>query len=142
MAVLLDVNVLLALTSAQHEHAHTAAIWFNGISPGDGVVCRVAQLGLLRLLNDPAVLKEEALDATTCWETWDAFTADSRIRVEYAEPDGLEREFRRLTRGKNYYPKLWTDAYLAAYASAANLKVATLDRTSIKFADIDVELVK
>jgi hypothetical protein len=50
-------------------------------------------------------------------------------RVAYAdEPPGLEDSGRRLTRSREPRHRLWTDAYLAAFAFSAHLPLATLDR--------------
>jgi hypothetical protein len=62
---LCDVNVLLALTTDRHAFHTTAVRWLDGVSAGGAVICRVAQTGLLRLLNNPAVMREDVLDAQT-----------------------------------------------------------------------------
>ena len=52
VSTLCDVNVLLALVTDRHA-AHTAAVsWLNGVPAGDAAICRIAQTGLLRLLNN------------------------------------------------------------------------------------------
>lgn len=62
MAALCDVNVLLAMCSDRHVHHGVASEWAGGVTKRHEIaVCRVTQLGLLRLLNNPAVMKEEAL---------------------------------------------------------------------------------
>jgi uncharacterized protein len=61
---LCDVNVLLALVTERHVHHAAAVRWFDTLPAGAAVVCRVAQMGLLRLLNSPTVMREEALDAS------------------------------------------------------------------------------
>ena len=67
---LCDVNVLLALVTDRHA-AHAAAVrWLDGMTVGGAMICRVAQTGLLRLLNNPAVMREEALDTAACWGLW------------------------------------------------------------------------
>jgi uncharacterized protein len=54
--MLCDVNLLLALVTDRHAHHAAAVRWFDTLAAGDAVVCRIAQMGLLRLLNNPAVL--------------------------------------------------------------------------------------
>jgi predicted nucleic acid-binding protein len=44
------------------------------------------------------------------------------------EPRNLEAELRALTAGATSSPKTWMDAYLAAFAEAANLTLVTFDR--------------
>jgi toxin-antitoxin system PIN domain toxin len=111
---LCDVNVLLALVTDRHA-SHAAAVrWFDGLQAGGARICRVAQTGLLRLLNNPAVMREDALDAAACWQLWHRLLEDERIRFTPTEPPSLDAAFERYTRGKAFTPRLWTDAYLAA----------------------------
>jgi toxin-antitoxin system PIN domain toxin len=126
--MLCDVNVLLALVTDRHA-AHAAAVrWLDGVPAGGAIICRVAQTGLLRLLNNPAVMGEDVLDTTACWELWRRLLEDERVRFAPAEPPGLDAAFARFTSGKAFTPRLWTDAYLAAYAQASGLTLVTFDR--------------
>jgi predicted nucleic acid-binding protein len=53
MAALPDINVLLPLIYGAHVHHGAAVAWLNTIQEdGELVLCRVSQLGLLRLLNN------------------------------------------------------------------------------------------
>jgi predicted nucleic acid-binding protein len=56
---LCDVNLLLALVTDRHAHHPGAVRWFDILAVSDAVVCRIVQMGLLRLLNNPAVMQEE-----------------------------------------------------------------------------------
>jgi uncharacterized protein len=125
---LCDVNVLLALVTDRHA-AHAAAVrWLDGVTVGGAMICRVAQTGLLRLLNNPAVMREDALDTAACWEFWHRLLEDERIRFPPTEPPGLDTVFERFTTGRAFTPRLWTDAYLAAYAQASGLVLVTFDQ--------------
>jgi uncharacterized protein len=56
----------------------------------------------------------------------DRLTED--IRFEFGlEPVGLEHYWRRMTMIDSYSPKVWTDRYLAAFATTAGLQVVTFD---------------
>jgi predicted nucleic acid-binding protein len=61
------------------------------------------------------------------WKLLDQIQADDRIEF-LSEPEGLEREFRARSRMPSRSPKVWGDAYLLAFASAAGLKLVTFDR--------------
>jgi predicted nucleic acid-binding protein len=100
----------------------------NEMSAGETVVCRIAQIGLLRMLNNPAVMKEEALDTASCWTLWRRLVKDERILPAPIEPPGFETSFERFTHGRTFSPRLWTDAYLAAFAHAGGLELVTFDR--------------
>jgi predicted nucleic acid-binding protein len=64
--MLCDVNVLLALVTDRHA-AHAIAVrWLDSVTVGGSTICRVAQTGLLRLLNNLAVMREDALVTAAC----------------------------------------------------------------------------
>jgi predicted nucleic acid-binding protein len=61
MAALPDINVLLPLTYGAHVHHAAAVAWLDTVQEdGELVLCRVSQLGLLRLLNNPAATGADA----------------------------------------------------------------------------------
>lgn len=128
MPALVDVNVLLALVADRHVHHNLALRWAESVPADEAILCRVTQLGLLRLLNNPTVLGEEALEAAQCWAVWHQLLEDERFRFAPEEPPGLDAALERYTVGRAFSPRLWTDAYLAAYAIAARLILVTFDR--------------
>jgi len=133
MRVLADVSWLLPLCYGGHEHHEPARRWLETLPNGDGVVvCRLAQMGLLRLLSNPAVMSLDVCTTDGAWKLNDQLFGDSRFSLE-AEPPTIEAELRRLTKGFPYSPKLWQDAYLAAFAVAADLSLVTFDQGFRKF---------
>ena len=44
------------------------------------------------------------------------------------QPEAIEPEFRRFSALRSWSPKVWADAYLAAFAAVAGLRLVTLDR--------------
>ena len=127
MAVLLDINILLPLTYGAHVHHAAAVAWLDTIQQdGDLILCRVSQLGLLRLLNNPAAMGTDVQNGSEAWKTWDALLADHRFRFA-DEPDGFEAQFRGLTTPFAHHPKSWQDAYLAAFALATDVELVTFD---------------
>lgn len=122
-----DLNVWVALTAARHVHHAVVSDWLNGL--GDDVrlhFCRFSQLGLLRLLTSPAVMGEDVLSQRAAWRVYDAWVRDFRVSF-LDEPPDLEPEFRGLSRRPHPAPKDWADSYLAAFANAADLMLATFD---------------
>lgn len=142
MPVLCDVNVLLALVTDRHAHHATAVRWLDSVAAGEAVICRVAQTGLLRLLNNPAVLREEALDTAACWVLWHRLLEDERMQFVPTEPPGLDAAFEQFTRGRAYTPRLWTDAYLAAYARAGGLTLVTFDQGFHHFSSLAAHVLE
>ena len=61
------------------------------------------------------------------WEIYDESTKDERIAF-LAEPDGVDPGLRMFSKSHRALPKLWADANLAAFASAAGLRLVTFDR--------------
>jgi hypothetical protein len=140
--VLCDVNLLLALVTDRHALHGLAVLWVDSVPVGEAVVCRVAQVGLLRLLNNPAVMREEVLDTAGCWSLWQRLLEDERFRFASHEPVALDAAFERFTRGRTFSPRLWTDAYLAAYAHAGHLKLVTFDQGFRRFPGLSCEVLE
>jgi len=46
----------------------------------------------------------------------------------FPEPPGIEPEFSSLSNRNHAAPKAWTDAYLAAFASASDLTLISFDQ--------------
>ncbi|HTD88456.1 MAG TPA: hypothetical protein VK850_17920, partial [Candidatus Binatia bacterium] len=95
MPALCDVNFLFVLATDQHEHHARAVAWLERAELGHAVVCRHAQLGFFRLLNNPAILREEALRSDACWQIWRRLINDDRFRFLTTEPECLDEFFKR-----------------------------------------------
>jgi toxin-antitoxin system PIN domain toxin len=127
MPTLWDANLLLALCYDRHIH-HTAALaWLDSQQPGEVILCRSAQLSLLRLLCHPVVMGEDVCTQAQAWAVYDAILGDERFSF-YPEPEGVELLLRMYTQSGLASPNLLPDAYLAAFARAANLRLATFDK--------------
>ena len=70
---------------------------------------------------------DEVLSQSEAWTVYDRWLDDHRISL-VEEPHALERRFRALTRSRHAAPKAWADAYLAAFADAAQFRLVTFDR--------------
>jgi toxin-antitoxin system PIN domain toxin len=139
---LCDVNVLLALVTDRHAFHGLALRWAEGVATGGAVLCRVTQLGLLRLLNNPAVMREEALDTAGCWSLWHRLLEDERFHFAPEEPPGLDAALERFIKGRDFTPRAWTDAYLAAYAHSGHLTLVTFDRDFRSFPGLACDLLE
>ena len=122
-----DVNVWLALAFEVHVHHRRALEWFDTLPPRSCGFCRLTQQGFLRLASNPAVLKDSAVTLDEAWSCYDALLGDDRVFV-LTEPAGLEANWRRHTQRQSYSHRVWSDAYLAAFAEKSSLRVVTLDR--------------
>ena len=61
------------------------------------------------------------------WSAYDQWLEDDRV-LFLEEPPNLEPGFRTMSRRSQPDPKLWAEAYLAAFASAEEMKLVTFDR--------------
>jgi toxin-antitoxin system PIN domain toxin len=137
---LADVNVLIALLHAEHPHSLRANAWLDRLSSPDLVgLCRITQMGLLRLMTNSRWLKSEAREADEVWSGWGALLADGRFRF-LDEPSSLEREWRRLTAGLARGRMVETDSYLAAFAISAGIPIVTFDRGFERWPRLRVEI--
>ena len=127
MAALPDINVLVALSYGAHVHHAAALAWLDAVQKdGDVILCRLSQLGLLRLLNNPIAMGADVQSGFEAWKTWDAFLGDQRFRFE-DEAEGFELHFRALSASFAHEPKRWQDAYFAAFALATDVELVTFD---------------
>jgi uncharacterized protein len=122
-----DINVWLALTYDGHVHHHSARAWFEDVGRRSAVFCRVTQMGLLRLLTHEAVMGSDTLSQRDAWAAYDLLCADDRVAF-LVEPHDVEGRWRRMTAAARRGPKQWTDAYLAAFAIASDLRMVSFDR--------------
>jgi predicted nucleic acid-binding protein len=90
-------------------------------------------MGLLRLLTHESVMGSDVLSSRDAWRVYRAMLSDERIQFA-PEPFALEPEWRRLTAHARPTPKIWTVAYLAAFARAGGMRLVTLDRAVVSMA--------
>ena len=87
-------------------------------------------------------MREDVLDTTACWALWRQLLEDERIQFTVTEPPGLDAAFEQFTSGQAFSPRLWTDAYLAAYALAGGLLLVTFDRGFRRFSTLTCQLLE
>jgi toxin-antitoxin system PIN domain toxin len=127
MPTLVDVNLLLAVSYEGHAHHVPALAWLNEQGTGQIVLCRSTQLSLLRLLCNRSVMAENVCSMDRAWAVYEVIHEDDRFRF-YAESEGLETVLRKFTQSAQPSPKLWQDAYLAAFAVSSNIHLTTFDK--------------
>jgi toxin-antitoxin system PIN domain toxin len=128
-----DINVWLAITVSGHVHHRQAAAWYQGVKPEHVFFCRLTQLGLLRLLTTQAVMGPDVLTQRHAWDIYDQFIASGTQLAE--EPTDVEEAMRLLTWHSTSSPKLWTDAYLAAFAKQYGARLVTFDKALASIAN-------
>jgi toxin-antitoxin system PIN domain toxin len=125
--LLADSNIWLALD------------WLSNREPQQALFCRCTQQSFLRLLTTRAVLAPYRIPPLTnkaAWSVCEGLRADGRIAwVE--EPSGLEALWKNFAGGPKASPKLWMDAYLAAFAKAGGHQLVTTDKAFRQFKGLD-----
>lgn len=137
---LLDINVWLALTFEVHGHHRTAAGWFADREEGSCLFCRYSQSGFLRLSTNAAVFGKEAQSLADAWSFYDLLILDPRTGFSQ-EPLGLDHLWREMTMTQDYSPKVWNDAYLAAFAVAGGFTLATFDGGFAGYKNLECEIL-
>jgi len=127
MICLPDVNVWIGLTSNRHVHHALATSWLESLADTRLAFCRITELGLLRLLTNGHVMGPDVLTPRQAWRVYDQWRMDPRVDF-LLEPAGFGERWRELGDKVVGGPNAWTDAYLAAFASATDAAIVTLDR--------------
>jgi toxin-antitoxin system PIN domain toxin len=123
-----DINVWVALNDDRHVHHSIANDWYRELTHDSLIVfCRQTQLGLFRVLSTPAVMGDEALTLRGCWQIFDRWTGTGQVRWISGSAE-LEQSLRTRTSANSISPKMWTDAYLAAFAETGGLTLVTFDK--------------
>lgn len=137
---LADSNFWLALALFEHPLHVEAAKWMSSQKSARSVLfCRATEQSFLRLLSTAAVFAPYGLPPLTNAEAWllyERLRADKRIGFA-DEPRGLAGEWKKFSARPASSPKLWMDAYLAAFAVAGKIRLVTTDTGFRQFKGLD-----
>jgi toxin-antitoxin system PIN domain toxin len=134
--MLFDSNVWLALTFSAHpHHALAKEIFAEASAENPACFCRATQQSFLRLTTTPAILNAYGAEGFTNQDAAKLIKTLSGLSVVsiYGEPSGLESRWLELAKLPSASPKVWMDAYLAAFAILHGLEFVTLDRDFSNF---------
>jgi toxin-antitoxin system PIN domain toxin len=138
--ILADTNFWLALSLSKHEFHKTARDWFGGQSAVKPVLfCRATQQSFLRLLTTEGLMRYYGIPPMSnaaAWGIYDALHSDRRSGFA-AEPAAVEKRWKRFAERPSASPKLWMDAYLAAFAVAGSHTLVTTDQAFRQFDGLD-----
>lgn len=143
---LFDTSVWLAAIFTTHPFHLSAQNALRQASPAQpAVFCRATQQSFLRLATTPALLKAYGATGLTNRDalvTLGALMALPQV-CERAEPPGTPVLWHRLASLPTASPKVWMDAYLAAFAIGGGLRLVSLDQDFRNFtADgLDLQLL-
>lgn len=129
--MLFDSNIWLALTFSAHpHHALAKKLFAEASTEHPACFCRATQQSFLRLSTTPTILTAYGAegftnqDAAKLIQTLSGLPAVTTLD----EPSGLESRWLELARLPSASPKVWMDAYLAAFAIGHEAEFVTLDR--------------
>lgn len=128
---LVDTNVwIAALFSSHPAHVRAREVLAEATPAAPAVFCRATEQSFLRLATTPALLKvygAEGLSNRDALVALRGFLALPQI-CRREEPPGIAEQWHRLADRDTASPKVWMDAYLAAFAIQGGLRLVTLDR--------------
>ena len=129
--MLFDSNVWLVLTFSAHPHHALAKKLFTEASAEHpACFCRATQQSFLRLATTPVLLKAYGAEGLTNQDASKLIQILSSLSPvsTLEEPSGLEPHWLELAGLKTASPKVWMDAYLAAFAILHDEWFVTLDK--------------
>ena len=131
MDTLFDSNVWLALTFSAHPHHSLAKEIFDATTrEKPACFCRATQQSFLRLATTPALLRVYGAEGFTNLDAVSLIAALTKLPNIRMLPEPLELDslWHRLAGLPTASPKVWMDAYLAAFAIRHEAEFVTLDR--------------
>lgn len=126
-----DVNLWVALVDKRHQHHPMAhAYWSqNGETPL--AFCSTTMQGFLRIITNAKAVENPKTPAEA-WALYHAFRALPNITF-LSDPVTLETHFHALSTASELPHRLWTDAYLAAFAIATGSRLVSFDADFARF---------
>ncbi len=134
---LVDTNIWLASVFATHPGHAVARQALQTVTSAEPLLfCRATEQSFLRLLTTPALLRAYGATGLSNREALLTLKALQGLpSVRFAEePPGTVARWHALAAHDTASPKLWMDAYLAAFALAGGLGLVTLDTDFRQFA--------
>jgi len=144
---LIDSNIWIAHSFNSHPgHDAAARTLALATSEQPAIFCRATQLSFLRLISTPALLERYGPTGLTnedALQLLDQYLSSSAVTY-HEEPPGMAPLWFRLARRETASPKVWMDAYLAAFAIAGDLTIITFDSAFKQFvpSGLKLELLK
>jgi uncharacterized protein len=143
-ACLFDTNVWFAALFTSHPfHAQAQQALQQATPAAPAVLCRATQQSFLRLATTPALLKAYGAAGMTNRDALvalNALQALPQVSVRDEAP-GVYTLWCSLASSDRVSPKVWMDAYLAAFAIQGGMRMLTLDRDFNNFVPQGLDLL-
>jgi toxin-antitoxin system PIN domain toxin len=132
---LLDVNVWVALSVSDHPfHTCATAYWANAAAP-KLCMCRTTALGLIRVSSRPHTMGGVPLTLAQSWSLYGQWLANPAV-TWVPEPEGVDKVIDSWVSAGLVTSRTLTDAFLAALAVSANLRMVSFDRDFARFSGL------
>lgn len=134
-----DLNVWLALVVAEHPHHAAARRYWDAQQAAPAIgprlwFCRSTMLGLVRLLSQPKLMGEAALGLPQAYALYRQLRQTEGVGFAGDDEAADALLARWLDDGAGPLPaRLWTDAWLAASAEVAGLRLVSFDADFTRF---------
>ncbi len=132
-----DTNVWIAFHFKGHPHHHLAAEFMRGRSVDEPAsLSRAVETSWLRLVTTATICRSYSAAVLTnpaAIEALDRWRSQPQILCLDAEPAGTRELWLELAAIPSTSPKVWMDAYLAAFAIRAGIPFATLNSDFRRF---------
>lgn len=135
-----DVNVWLALAVKEHVHHDAAVSYWQRTAGAAGPLryfCRVSSLGLVRLLMNPRVMSSKQLGMKEAWSLYRRFAELPGVRMLDEPSSAVDRELGAMA-SSSIPSRHFTDAYFAALAARARLRIVSFDRDFERFQNVNL----
>jgi toxin-antitoxin system PIN domain toxin len=134
---LLDVNVWVALSDADHVHFERASRYWSDEAQDMVAFCRITALALLRLTTNRHVMSGRPFTCAQAWASYRQFRELSNVLM-LAEPAELENKMAEWSDLNAFPEHRWTDCAVAAWAALCGCRVVSFDSDFGHFPGIDV----
>jgi uncharacterized protein len=128
---LLDVNLWVALVDKRHVHHPLAQDYWIEHGTNQFIFCRITMLGFLRVATSPKAISSPKTNSEA-WAVYQKIIALPNVQF-LSEPARLDAQFRALSTESALPHRLWTDAYLAAFAIASSCRLVSFDADFVRF---------
>jgi toxin-antitoxin system PIN domain toxin len=138
---LLDINVWVGLAAENHPFHEAALNYWQSEAAAKLALCSVTATGFVRILTRPHGASSQALPLEEAWRLYSAWRQSPEV-VFLHQPAACDSELDELVSSNLVTPRLWNDAYLAAFAKSAGLRLVTFDRDFQRFPGLDLLLLE
>ena len=131
-----DVNVWIALSAPDHVHRARAEQYWKDEAAPKLAFTTITMLGLVRVCSNAPIFSGAPLDPVAAWSIFQGWIGYHQIVYHY-EVNACRTVLDALVTTGSVSRRPWTDAYLAAYAKTAGLRLVSFDSDFRSYPGLD-----